>query len=222
MSIFGIFIYVMEFMGTVAFAISGASLGIRRGMDLFGVVILGTVTAIGGGALCDVILGIHPPSALVNPRDIIFAIITSILVFTFSYLKVKAKIPLKDKILFFMDSIGVSIFTVIGVNRAFAVARKPNFFLLVFVGLATGTCGGMMRDVLAGQIPFIFRKHIYSAACIAGAFLCVVLWQYIHPGNAMVIGGACIFVLRFLGDYFNWNLPRIDVPANDFKKLEDD
>ena len=146
--------FIMEMIGTVAFAASGAMVGAGRGMDIFGVCVLGVVTSVGGGMIRDIVLGIIPPNMFQHPSYTIVATITSCLVFF--VLSVKRRLleghfkENYDRIMLVMDSIGLGIFTVVGVNTGINNGYMDHTFLLVFLGTITGVGGGLLRDMMAG------------------------------------------------------------------------
>ena len=156
-------IFIMEMMGTVAFAASGAMLGIRKKMDLFGVCVLGVTTSVGGGAIRDVTLGIIPPGMFRRPIYTIVAVMVSLGLFALLYIRrnlLDGRIgQLYDLLMNISDAIGLGIFTVVGINTAWN-AGYYQLFLLVFVGVITGVGGGLLRDVMAQEKPYILTKHI--------------------------------------------------------------
>ena len=106
-----------------------------------------------------------------------------------------------------MDSVGLGIFTVVGIQTARTTAYSGNLFLLLFVGVITGVGGGVLRDMMAGDKPYIFVKHIYACASLAGAALCALLWP-VSAGAAMIGGAAAVVALRLCAARFRWSLPR--------------
>jgi len=106
-----------------------------------------------------------------------------------------------------MNSIGLGVFTVVGVQSAYSVSSSYSIFLLAFVGVITGVGGGVLRDVLAGDTPYIFVKHVYASASLAGALACVVLWPLAGEMAAMLCGSALVVAVRILSAHFRWNLP---------------
>lgn len=204
------FIFIIEVIGTIAFAISGAMMGIEKKMDVFGVAILGLTTAVGGGVIRDMIIGQLPPQTFVNPVYAFTAIITAVVIFILAYIK-KLIINTKffEELIFMMDSFGLGIFTVVGINTALNVSEDFSKFLLVFVGVLTGVGGGVLRDIMAGNTPYIFIKHVYACASLAGALVCVYSISYIGTPNAMLLGMFLVVLIRFLSAYFKWNLPRV-------------
>lgn len=205
-------VFYMEIIGTIAFAASGAMVGINRGMDIFGVCVLGVVTAVGGGMTRDMILG-NIPGALVRPIYVLVAVATALLVFLVLYFKhnlLQGKPGLLyDRALFVMDSAGLGIFTVMGVMTGIQNGYPDNTFLLVFLGTLTGVGGGLLRDIMAGVPPYIFVKHIYACASVVGALCCVWIYRGFGQIPAMVIASSSVIAIRFLAACYHWNLPRI-------------
>lgn len=205
--------FFMEMAGTVAFAASGAMVGVERNMDIFGVSVLGVVTAVGGGMIRDIVLGIIPPNVFTNPVYALVATITSCLVFLVFYWKrqlLEGHMRLTyDRVMLVMDSIGLGIFTVVGVNTGIRSGYMDNAFLLVFLGTITGVGGGLMRDMMAGVPPYIFVKHIYACASIVGAVVCVYMNRFVGNVEAMMVACFVIILIRYLAAHYRWNLPRL-------------
>lgn len=202
---------IFECIGTITFAISGALEAVRHKMDLFGVAMLGVVTATGGGVLRDVVIGEIPPRVFRNPIYAILAFCVALL--TFICMKIFHKATdgrirkLGDWVYFITDTVGLAAFTVAGIEAA----GKGNAALLLFVGVITGVGGGVIRDVLAGTVPSIFRKHIYALASAAGALCYIYLLRTgLAPTLCMTIGFLLVVVIRVLARQFKWNLPKID------------
>ena len=214
MDIQGTITYIMEMLGTIAFAASGAMVGVRKRMDIFGVCVLGFVTAVGGGMVRDIILGITPPNVFVNPSYALVAVITSLIVFAVVYIKRdvmdgKFKI-IYDKSMLIMDTLGLAIFTVVGVNIGIQQGYLEKIFLLTFVGTITGVGGGLMRDVMAGEKPYIFVKHIYASASVVGSLVCVYMYRAFGAVASMVLSSSVILIIRYLAARYHWNLPHIE------------
>lgn len=203
--LFGIF----ECIGTISFAISGAMEGIRHKMDLFGVMMLGLITAAGGGVLRDLVIGRTPPQVFRNPTWAIVALLVALLVFLlikrFGSGTSRFSKPL-ELLNLVADTAGLAAFTVLGIESA----GEGNGALLLFVGMITGVGGGVMRDVLAGTVPSIFKKHIYALASAAGALADILLMRILPGEMAMTIGFAVVVLIRLLAVHFRWNLPRIE------------
>ena len=203
------FILLLEVIGTLAFSASGALTGLRKNMDIFGVAILGLTTAVGGGVFRDVILGNTPPATFQDPIYAAVAILTSLVLFLPQVRRFLMKNPHHfDRALFWMDTAGLGIFTVAGIRTAYACAPRPTLFLLVFVGTVTGVGGGVLRDMMAGNTPYIFVKHVYASASLTGALLCGLLWHYTGEMPAMLLGAGAVILIRCLSAHFRWNLPR--------------
>ena len=143
------FLFFFELVGVVAFAASGALLGIHKGMDVFGVCILGLTTACGGGMVRDVLLGNTPPAAFQDPVPSAVAIITSLVLFLSGARHLLMGNQRRyDLLMLLMDSVGLGIFTVMGVRTAWHCVEEPSLYLLVFVGAVTGVGGGLLRDIM--------------------------------------------------------------------------
>ena len=200
------YIFIMEIIGSVAFAVSGAIEAVRHKMDVFGVAVLGLVTAVGGGIIRDMVIGDLPPKMFKDPTCAAVAILTSIAVFFLAPRTHHSKWA--EKVLYVADSIGLAVFTAVGVESAYDLGYT-GLTLMLFVGVITGVGGGVLRDVFTGTIPYIFRKHIYASASIAGALLCALLIPVIGTTASMISGIVLIMLIRFLAAYYKLNLPRI-------------
>lgn len=204
-----LFVRILEIIGTLAFAASGAMTAMKKQMDLLGVIVLGVVTSIGGGILRDVILGITPPLAFRNPLCAVIAVVTSAVVFIPGIRHRLTHNQLRfDAVLLVMDSIGLGVFTAMGIWNALSFSPDRSTFLLVFVGVLTGVGGGVLRDVLAGNTPYILVKHIYACASLVGAVSCTLLWRVLPEYAAMSISMTLVVIIRLLAAHYRWNLPR--------------
>ena len=208
------FIFILELIGTVAFASSGAMLAIEKKMDIFGVNVLGATTAVGGGIMRDIILGLTPPGAFSHPVYVLVAALTSTILFVIAYAKPTAfesrvKTDYYDKLMFWCDTAGLGIFTVVGIQAAVRAVGGENVFFFVFIGTLTGVGGGVLRDIMAGETPYILVKHIYACAAIAGGIVCVVGRTAFGEAYGTILGLAATVLLRFLAAHFRWNLMRV-------------
>ena len=208
-------IFIIELIGTVAFASAGALMGIRKEMDIFGVNILGITTACGGGLIRDLILGRKPPVMFRAPVYTLLAVATSCLLFILIYrretLLNSRLMLLYERTMMFCDSIGLGVFTVVGVNTALYTVGDRFLFLQIFVGVLTGVGGGLLRDLMAGTTPFILVKHVYACASLVGAAACALLCRHMPNVYAMLTGAVLTIIIRFLAAHYKWNLPRIRV-----------
>ena len=195
-----------EIIGTAAFAVSGAFTAVRRDMDVFGVMILGLTTAVGGGVIHDLILGLTPPRTFQHPIYAAISLAAAVVVFLIARRgwTEKSSGPYAVTMLV-MDSLGLGAFTVSGMGAALD-AGQDGVFLLVFVGVVTGVGGGVLRDIMSGETPLIFRKHVYASASILGALLCAALLG-VNETLALTLGMAATVVIRLLAAAVRWNLP---------------
>ena len=203
----------LEIIGTAAFAISGAMIAIDKGADLFGVLFLALITALGGGVIRDVLLGSTPPAMFTNYSFVTVALLCALLLFMLAYNNIQryARLyPVMDQVVNIFDAAGLAAFTVTGVNLTAAKYGLDMPLLLVLMGMCTGVGGGMLRDVLTNSMPMVLREHIYAVASLSGAALYYILLSNLVPETAgAIICCVFIFTLRMLATFFNWNLPRV-------------
>lgn len=197
-------LHALDLLGTAAFAASGAWAGIRHRMDLFGVLVLAMVTAVGGGPLRDLLLGDVPVFCLRDETYFFLSLAVAAAVFCFH-----ARLNFLQHPLVWFDALGLGTFVVIGTRKALHFGLGPVG--AVMMGIMTATAGGLVRDVLSGQVPLILRREIYASACLAGALLLVLLHRTPLP-EALVacLSGGLVIVLRILAIRRHWQLPRAD------------
>ena len=165
---------ILEIIGTVAFSVSGAFVAIKAKLDLFGVVFIGCITAVGGGILRDILIGAVPPAIFSNLHIVLVAVGASLIAFLLAYLSKKHfdDIVVRiERVGNLFDAIGLAAFSVMGTEVAFTHGLSDNIALTVLLGMLTGVGGGMIRDVLTNTTPYIFKKHIYALASIGGALV---------------------------------------------------
>lgn len=211
--------FVFEIIGVVAAALSGALLAHRCGMDVFGICVMGLATAVGGGTIRDLLLGITPPKSLVEP---IFSLI-AIGVSAFTFLPFMQKFfshrhKIYDNVMLVADAIGLGVFTMTGVSACYTAYESPRIFLCVFVGAINGVGGGILRDVLSRNMPYIFVKHFCAMTAIIGAFLAAVLWRPLGELFSMLIGIGTIILLRIFAAIFHWRLPKSRLLSQDAER----
>lgn len=200
---------LFELVGTAAFAVSGAMLGIKKQMDLFGVCMMGLVTACGGGMIRDLFLGSTPPAVFRDPRCALVAAAVSVAFFLAARRRLfHAGVPAFETVMLLADSLGLGVFTAAGVAAAEQSGFGESIAYCVFLGALTGVGGGTLRDVLAGLPPYIFVKHIYACASIAGAIACAVLWKTAGQTCAVLVCFTLVFMIRILAARFHWSLPK--------------
>lgn len=202
------FLTLVELVGTVAFSVSGAATAIGKRMDIFGVCILGIITAVGGGIIRDLMIGSTPPQCFQSPLYLVVACLAAAVFFLpFIRKPLQRRQAGFDRVLFTMDTLGLAAFTVVGIQAALQVNSRFGWLLLLCEGVLTGTGGGVLRDLLAGDMPYIFRKHVYATASLAGAVLYLLLHQLAGMHIATVASMLLICLIRVLSARFRWNLP---------------
>jgi len=195
-------LYAFDLLGTAAFAASGAWAGIRRQMDLLGVLVLGVVTAIGGGTLRDILLGDTPPFCLQNDTYLYLSIVVAVVVFIFHRHFEHIAHPL-----LYLDAIGLGTFVVIGTQKA--IYFGSSFIVAVTMGVMTATAGGVIRDMLSNRVPLILRREIYASPCIAGSALLYAGHMLgLNYAISAIAAVALVVVVRILAIRHNWALPR--------------
>lgn len=196
-----ILVHVLDLIGTCAFAISGAALGVERAMDLFGVLVLGFVTAVAGGIVRDLLIGALPPESIASWHNLALAVAAGLLVFRFSGLFVHLKHPVQ-----FFDAAGLGVFAVAGTQKA--LDHGITWPMAAVLGMISGIGGGMVRDVLTAQTPTVLHADIYAVAALAGA-LVVVAGRFAGwpPIPVALIGITLCVFLRLMGLYRGWKLP---------------
>jgi uncharacterized membrane protein YeiH len=192
---------VLDLIGTFVFAISGAALGVQRGMDLFGVLVLACVTAVVGGITRDVLIGAVPPASVANWHNLALAVAAGLLVFRFCKLFDRLQQPVQ-----FFDAAGLGVFAVAGTQKA--LDHGINWPMAAVLGMISGIGGGMVRDVLTAQVPTVLRADIYAVAALAGALVVVAGSEVGLPPTAVALTGiALCVVLRLMALYRGWKLP---------------
>ena len=209
------FVQILDFIGTFAFAISGIRLASAKRFDWFGAYVVGFVTAIGGGTIRDVLLGVTP-GWMTDPIYLICTGLALLWVILFG----KHLIHLHNTF-FIFDSIGLALFTVVGVGKSIALGYP--FWVAIIMGSITGAAGGVIRDVFINEIPLIFRKEIYAMACVVGG---TVYWMCdligIHSYGCQVAGGISVCVSRILAVKYNICLPILSGSAAEVEDKDKD
>lgn len=211
------FILLMDWIGTIAFALSGAVLAIEKNMDIFGINILAIATATGGGMIRDILIGRFPPVMFKNPVYVLIAAVTANICFVFFFIKARKKVAIPDnmvrvyaRVFFWFDTLGLAAFSVDGVYAGMYVDSGRNGFLLTFLGVMTGVGGGVLRDILANQMPAILVRNIYASASVAGALVMTLCVQAdVRLNTSILAGFFTVIVIRCLASHYKWNLPRV-------------
>lgn len=192
---------VLDLGGTFVFAISGAATAVRRRMDIFGVLVLAFAAGNAGGITRDLLIGAVPPAAVSNWDYVAVSVLAGLIGFLWFPFVTR----LKNPVLWF-DAIGLAFFAVVGTEKALVHGLDPAMAALL--GMLTGIGGGMLRDVLANEIPVVLQADFYALAALAGAAI-VAVGHVLHaePTAAAVLGAVVCFALRFLAIQFKWHLP---------------
>ena len=192
---------MLDLLGTAVFAITGALAAGRKQMDIFGVVVLGCVTALGGGTLRDVILGIYPVFWISDTAYLGVAVTAAVATFVSA-----RRWRLPATVLLYADAVGLAVFTVIGFQRGFQGTHA--YSIGIVMGVTTGVVGGIIRDVLSGEIPLIFRREIYASASLFGAALFALLYHLRLPNLFVVlVAASTTLVIRLAALHWNLALP---------------
>jgi len=196
------FISILDYLGTAAFAITGASKAIEHKADIFGIIVLATVVGVAGGITRDVIFG-RFPTAFSDPIYVSITVITGIVMFfLYSYFKKRMNVWLV------FDAIGLGVFSIIGASIAYQIVGL-DFLPMLFGGVITAIGGGILRDVFVRDIPIVFVKEVYAVASIIGI---VIFYTILHYGGEMqvasIIGIIAATGIRLLAMKYNWNLPK--------------
>lgn len=206
---------IFDYFGTIAFAISGAITAVRHKMDIFGINMLAIITATGGGMMRDIIMGNLPPQMFRNPVYVLTAAVTANIVFLILRARRTKVLPqnisrVYETTLFWFDTLGLAAFTVDGAMIGIHSDFGGNLFLITALSFLTGVGGGLLRDILAGETPAIFRKHIYALASIAGGlFIGILSLAGLHDDISMACGFLLVLLIRYCARRFLWNLPKI-------------
>ena len=202
------FISILDYLGTIAFAITGASKAISHKADIFGIIVLATVVGVAGGIMRDVIFG-RFPTAFSDPIYISLTVAAGIVMF---FLYSKLKNQMNTWLVF--DAIGLGVFSIIGASIAYQIVGL-SFLPMLFAGVLTAIGGGILRDVFVREIPIVFVKEVYAVASVVGiTIFYVVLSSGIDIQVASVIGIVSATGIRLLAMKYNWNLPKAKGTAN--------
>lgn len=202
---------IIGFLGTIAFAVSGAMVAISKRADFFGVIVLAVVTATGGGVTRDIFLDRLPPMAFLDTGYIVIATLTAIAVYSIAksnkdYYRKNTHVI--DVVTNIFDALGLGTFAIMGAQAAIDCGFAQNGFFVVFIGVLTGIGGGFIRDIMVMEIPVILRKHFYALAALAGSLVFYLLYIYSFPyGITVLIPILVTFFLRMLATHYKWNLP---------------
>jgi uncharacterized membrane protein YeiH len=197
-------IYVLDILGTFAFAISGAQVAKKKQFDIFGVIIIAFVTAVGGGMIRDVLINAHPINWIGDLNYVWTILIAVLTMYLF-----RSKVAHLSKTLFLFDTIGISVFTLLGLQKGLDYNLHP--FLALIMGMVSAVFGGVIRDVLTRKVPLIFKKEIYASACLIGGVVYLSLgFLDVSENIQFVLSGLMIFVIRLVAVKYKLELPKIN------------
>ncbi|BFH74097.1 trimeric intracellular cation channel family protein [Sulfurisphaera javensis] len=193
---------IANYIGIIAFAISGSMKGIKKGMDLLGILVLGFSTALGGGVIADLLLGKTPPTNLTYLPYPLTALISSLITFTFY--KIFANV---GKPLLYADAIGLGAFAASGASLAYSIDPSP--LLVIMIGSVTAVGGGVIRDLLSNEIPLVLSREFYATAAILGSSIYFILrFEGISNYYDIIISFIVTSLLRIIAMKMNWELPK--------------
>ena len=198
-----LFLTALDLIGTFVFGLSGAVAAAKRGLDVFGILVLSVVAATTGGIIRDVLIGAIPPATLVDWRYLAISLTAGIL--TFYQLTVIDRLQSPVQL---FDAAGLAMFAVSGAQKALAYGLEPPMAALL--GMLTGIGGGMARDIMLTEIPTVLRAELYAVAALAGAVVVVVGESFNLPSTATTLAGVVICLgLRLGSIYWGWHLPKV-------------
>ena len=202
--------YIFDMIGTIAFAVSGALVGVSRKMDIFGMTVLALATAIGGGIVRDVLLGYFPPNSLRNIVYVTVVLVVTVIVFLIynSRYRKHAMGPRSRASYLLADALGLASFTVTGASAGFKLYPELPIFI-VLLGTITAVGGGIIRDMLAQRIPSVLKEYVYALPSIIGGI--VYYLMVTSSWDSMAVYGAftVVLVIRLLALKYNWSLPKV-------------
>lgn len=198
------FFQIIDILGTIAFAISGVLVALSKKLDPFGVFIIAFVTAIGGGTLRDVLIGKTPVFWMLDMTFLYVIAASTLFAVIFRF-----KLDKLRKSLFLFDTIGIGLYTVVGIEKGMLVGLHP--LICIALGTMSACFGGVLRDILCNEIPVIFRKEIYATACIVGGMVYFGLsaLDIIENNLVFVISGVVVIVVRLVAVIFKISLPTL-------------
>jgi uncharacterized membrane protein YeiH len=198
----GVVLTVLDLLGIFVFALSGGLVAVRKGLDLFGVLVLAAITGLGGGFLRDLLIGAVPPASLEDWRYLLVPVAAGLVTFWFH-----PALGRMERLVTFFDAAGLGLFCVTGALKALAFGLGPVPAALM--GMLTGIGGGMLRDLLAGRVPVVFRGELYATPALVGAALAVAGVEASLPGAAVAVPAALVCIVwRLLAVRRGWNAPR--------------
>ena len=202
--------YMFDMIGTIAFAVSGALVGVARKMDIFGMAVLALATAIGGGIVRDVLLGYFPPNSLRNVVYVTVVLAVTVIVFLIynSRYRKHAMGPRSRASYLLADALGLASFTVTGASAGFKLYPELPIFI-VLLGTITAVGGGIIRDMLAQRIPSVLKEDVYALPSIVGGIVYYLMVTSSWESAAVYGAFTVVLIIRLLAIKYNWSLPKV-------------
>ena len=194
----------IDLIGTAVFSISGALTAYDKKLDVFGISAVAFITALGGGTLRDVLMGSTPVAWMNNPVYLIIILVGIVVALLFKKLVLRLK-----RTFFLFDTIGIAVFTVLGLQKALNIGLNP--IIAIMMGMVSAVFGGVIRDIVCNEIPLIFRKEIYALVCVAGGIMYILL-SYLNLSDTSLIAVTIGFIVTFrlLAVRYHWQLPELN------------
>lgn len=197
------FLTIIDILGTISFAISGVLTAMQKRMDVFGILIIASVTAVGGGTLRDLLIGKMPVTWMMDMTFVYVIMGASLFAIVF-----REQLRYFRKSLFLFDTIGIALYTTAGVQIGLAADLHP--IVCVLLGTMSACFGGVLRDILCNEIPIIFRKEIYATACIFGGIAYLILHKLgMEQMITTIVSGIVVVIVRIPAVIFKWRLPSV-------------
>lgn len=204
---------ILDWAGTLAFALTGGLVGVRKQFDLFGVLFLSFVVSVAGGMMRDVLIGAVPPVAITEIHYFSIAVCGGIITFFWA-----ARVARYHRLILLFDAVGLGLFAVLGTEKAIDHGIHP--VMAAVLGMLTGIGGGMTRDVLAGDVPFVLRSEIYAVAALAGGAVVALGHALALPPTLATLAGACVCIfLRLMAIYRGWRAPVARQPPAEHEQV---
>lgn len=196
-------LYIIDLLGTMVFAISGALTAADKKMDIFGISSVAFITALGGGTLRDLLLGKTPVGWMTEINYLMMIGIGITLGLLFRNVVKKLR-----RTFFFFDTVGIAVFTILGLQKALNAGVSP--VICVMMGMISAVFGGVIRDIICNEVPLIFRKEVYALACLVGGCFYFILKSFeINSTSQIFIACLSIIIIRILAVKFKWKLPTL-------------
>ncbi|WP_115711061.1 trimeric intracellular cation channel family protein [Legionella sainthelensi] len=197
-------LHYLFIIGICVEAITGALAAGRKKMDFFGVMLIASIAALGGGTVRDTLFNTYPLTWVIHPEYLIYTSLCAFLTIFIAHSLIRI-----IKIFLILDALGLSTFVIIGTQKALHHGLSPS--IAIISGMITGICGGMLRDILCNDIPLVLRKELYAVIALAGALLFITLEYFNIPENInVIITFATIFTARLLAIFFHIEIPVFD------------